>query len=280
MANFLIDKEGTGTQTLSGDVTINSVNGGVFVTEGTLVLSGSNILPVANVISGARLRLESDQAAGGNEIKVSALGSSSPTVSFGNGVTNSTPIVVGGPFSSGHVQLEVLDGETAEHSGAINEQFGGGSVVKTGTGRLILSGNSTYTDLTTVAEGTLLVSGSIAASSGVIVQSGAVLGGTGTVAGTVVEAGATLSPGMGGVGTLNVAGDIIFEDGSAFEVGVDPAATSSERVLVTGNATLNGGTVVHGARRQLSALLHLYNPDDERPSVRRVRGRDVGLRVP
>ena len=42
----------------------------------------------------------------------------------------------------------------------------GGSLIKTGTGTLTLSGTNTYTGATTVNAGTLRVDGSIAASSG------------------------------------------------------------------------------------------------------------------
>ena len=71
----------------------------------------------------------------------------------------------------------------------------GGSLVKTGSGTLTLSGTNTYTGTTTVNAGSLLVDGSIASSSLTTVNSGAALHGSGTVGSTIVNAGGFLVPG-------------------------------------------------------------------------------------
>ena len=85
----------------------------------------------------------------------------------------------------------------------------GGSLVKAGTGTLILSGDNTYTGATILDGGLLSVDGSIA-NSAVTVDDGATLGGAGRVGGTTVNDGGTLAPGSS-VGTLSVAGDLQFE---------------------------------------------------------------------
>ena len=114
--------------------------------------------------------------------------------------------------------------------------IGGGSIVKDGTGTLLLTGNNTYAGGTTINAGTLAVNGSL--TSGVNVLGGGTLGGTGTIGGNVTVNGA-ISPGNS-VGTINIAGNYIQNPGSTYQVEV---ATQSDRINVTGNATINGGTV-------------------------------------
>lgn len=71
------------------------------------------------------------------------------------------------------------------------------------------------------------------------VWTGGRLGGAGTVGSTVVSG--TIAPGNS-IGTLNVAGNITFNPGSTYEVDID-AAGASDRIVATGTATINGGSV-------------------------------------
>src|SRR5699024_3865612 len=124
---------------------------------------------------------------------------------------------------------------------------GTGNLNQVGPGTLTLTGTNTYTGRTTVENGTLLINGA-SIHSAHTVNSGATLGGTGTVGDTTVNNGATLAPGdrvNGTLGTLTVDGDLVFETGSRFEVEVNPQGSESDRVAVTGNATLHGGSVAH-----------------------------------
>ena len=90
-------------------------------------------------------------------------------------------------------------------AGTIKNTSGTLSLVKTGSGALLLSGNNTYAGGTTVAAGGLLLGGgSLSGSSAVSVSAAATFGGRGT-AGTVgVAPGGIVQGGYNGAGTLNL----------------------------------------------------------------------------
>jgi fibronectin-binding autotransporter adhesin len=73
---------------------------------------------------------------------------------------------------------------------------GPGQVFQIGSGKTILTGNSTYSGPTFVNNGTLSVNGSI--TSSVFVNFGGTLGGNGVVGPSAILAGGTLSPGNSG----------------------------------------------------------------------------------
>ena len=88
-----------------------------------------------------------------------------------------------GIFSLGGNQLTGFNNLSTSVSGTIT---GDGSVIKTGSGTLTLSGINSYTGPTIVNAGALIVDGWIAPSSLTTVQAGALLTGTGTVGATTI----------------------------------------------------------------------------------------------
>lgn len=132
---------------------------------------------------------------------------------------------------------------------SINTTFNGnitgeGELGKTGSGTLILNGFNDFSGPTDIGGGTLIVgdanSPGAAITGDVFVGPDGTLGGHGSVGNTVVSG--TLSPGAS-IGTLTVTGDATFNPGSSFAVEVDGQG-NSDLLIVTGTATVDGGTVV------------------------------------
>jgi autotransporter-associated beta strand protein len=119
-----------------------------------------------------------------------------------------------------------------------------GTLIKTGSGTMVLSGANLYQGGTTVSEGTLLVnntSGSGTGTGGVTVQTGGTLGGNGTISNTVtVQSGGILSPGAS-IGKLTVEG-LTLGGTTRMELNKSNSLTNDS---VVSNGALNyGGTLV------------------------------------
>ncbi|QET03918.1 autotransporter domain-containing protein (plasmid) [Cupriavidus pauculus] len=142
-------------------------------------------------------------------------------------------LTVGGNNTSTTVSGTIEDGGAGGGTG--------GGLIKIGTGTLTLSGTNTYTGATQVSAGTLAVNGSVPGA--VTVNNGATLSGAGSVGSTLIASGGTRAPGNS-IGTLTVNGDLMLASGSTYRVEADPASSASNRVAVSGTATL-GGAVVH-----------------------------------
>lgn len=125
----------------------------------------------------------------------------------------------------------------ARDSAAANRVYEG-SLIKSGAGRLMLTGDNTYRGPTTVNGGLLAVNGSL--TSAVTVNDSGTLGGNGRIAALTANAGGTVAPGNS-IGTLQVSGDVMFAPGSTYAVELSP--TSSDQIIAGGTATISGATV-------------------------------------
>src|SRR6266481_1315588 len=211
-----------------------------------------------------------DSATGGDARFITNAGGAFDITSLSSGGMTAGSIEGAGTFSLGPNQLTVGSNNlSTEVSGVVSGS--GGSLVKVGTGTLILSGTNTYTGATVVAGGTLFLTGDISPSSGVAVGPNATLAGTGTAPGVLVGGG-TLAPGLPiGIGTLNVAGNLAFTSAATYLVGIN--AITASQTNVTGIAALNGATVQviddrNITKRQVYTLLTAtggingtFNPD-------------------
>ena len=124
----------------------------------------------------------------------------------------------------------------------------GGSLTKTGKGKLTLSKASTYTGGTTVSKGTLLVTnktGSATGTGAVSVMAGT-LGGTGKITGAVTIASGTtpaiVAPGNGSKpGTLTTLSTIAFNAHATYKIDLNSTTVTADKVAA------NGVTIVSGA---------------------------------
>ncbi|WP_417020906.1 autotransporter domain-containing protein [Candidatus Phyllobacterium onerii] len=179
------------------------------------------------------------------------------TLTLGSGGTVASPIIsiASEPGSSG--TLNVLGGTLQTDSIAfgpgsgtfnldpatdynLTARMSGPGAFNVLSGNVIQTGDSSgFTGNTNLARGNLIVNGTL---GGIIsVEKTGLLGGTGTVGSTSINDGGLLAPGNS-MGTLHVNGNLSFNQGSTYQVEVDPAG-NSDRTLVSGNATLGGAQV-------------------------------------
>ncbi|MER9330971.1 autotransporter outer membrane beta-barrel domain-containing protein [Mesorhizobium sp. M0488] len=203
---------------------------------GTLVLGGTNSYTGGTAINSGTLQVSSD----GN------LGAAAGAFSFDGGTLRNTA-----SFSSARGVTLNAGGGTFETNAdlTLSGLIGGaGALTKTGNSALILTGANAYSGNTTVSAGSLIVDGNQTAATGLTsIASSATLGGTGTIGGNVTIAdGATLSPGGagGGVGTLNILGDLSLSGGSTMYYSFGQANVAggalNDLTTVGGNLVLDG----------------------------------------
>jgi len=141
----------------------------------------------------------------------------------------------------------------------------GGSLIKTGKGKLTLRKASTYTGGTTIKRGTLLIrntSGSGTGPGTVQVEAGT-LGGAGKIAGAVTIGtksgpGAVLAPGRNAVSprTLTIESSLTFNSDATYNLGLNSISSKADQVVASGVTIsdalfsafdLGGGVLSQGA---------------------------------
>ncbi|EBI9519535.1 fibronectin-binding autotransporter adhesin ShdA [Salmonella enterica] len=242
-------KTGTGELTLSGD---NTYSGGTTITGGTLTADhadslGTGAIANSGVLQVGEGELENTLSGSGSLVKT---GTGELTLSGDNTYSGGTTIS-GGTLTVDHA--DSLGSGDIANSGVLqigegelkNTLSGSGSLVKTGTGELTLSGdNNTYSGDTTIADGTLIAANVNALGSGNIDNSGMLMldaNGAFELANVTTHSGATTALAAGS--TLD-AGQLIQENGSTLSI--DLGAATDDAMITADSVTLGGSLNVTG----------------------------------
>ncbi|MGS1010052.1 autotransporter-associated beta strand repeat-containing protein [Achromobacter anxifer] len=250
-------QQGAGTTTLTGT---NNYAGGTTISAGKLIASAASLGSGA-ITNNAALELNqaSDatlaQAIGGTG-SLTKTGAGSLTLAGANTYTGTTAINAGKLVASvanlgsgaitNNATLELNQASDATLAQAIG---GNGSLIKTGSGRLTLTGDSSaFAGSTQLNAGTLALNAGAALGGKLTVASGASLSGSGAIGSTTLASGSVIAPGSTdpsghAYGTLTVNGDLTFQAGSSYQIHADPASNASDRIAVTGTASLAGGVL-------------------------------------
>lgn len=122
----------------------------------------------------------------------------------------------------------------------LSNSLTGSGTMAFASGTTYLTGDSSGFTGTADVSGTGMLSVNGTLGGTVDVSDGGTLKGSGTVGAIDAASGGTVAPGNS-IGTLNVSGNVSFASGSTYEV--EANATSSDKIIATGAATLTGGTV-------------------------------------
>ena len=251
--------QGGGTLTLTGS---NSYTGGTSLLAGALI--GNTASLQGNILNNGAVTFDqtgSGTYAGGmsGSGSLTVQGGGTLTLTGSNSYTGGTSLLAGALIgNSASLQGDILNNGAVIFNQTGSGTYAGnmsgiGSLTVQGGGTLTVTGANTYTGATTVNGGMLVVNGSL--TSTVTLSNGGTLGGSGNIGTLVVSSGGLLAPGNS-IGTLNVNGNLV-QNGGSFVVEAN-AQGQSDRVNVSGTATLTGGTVVVQAQSGTYATSTTY----------------------
>ncbi|WP_220731182.1 fibronectin-binding autotransporter adhesin ShdA [Salmonella enterica] len=245
-----LTKQGDGTLILSNtgnDYGDTEIDGGILAAKDAAALgTGDVTIAESATLALSQGTLDNNVTGEGQIVKS---GSDELIVTGDNTYSGGTTIS-GGTLTADHADslgtgavansgvLQVGEGELE------NTLSGSGSLVKTGTGELTLSGDNSYSGDTTIADGTLIAANVNALGSGNIDNSGTLMldaNGAFELANITTHTGATTALAAGS--TLD-AGQLTQEDGSTLSI--DLGAATDDAVITADSVTLGGTLNVTG----------------------------------
>ncbi|EBL5598726.1 fibronectin-binding autotransporter adhesin ShdA [Salmonella enterica subsp. enterica serovar Newport] len=244
-----IVKSGSDDLIVTGD---NNYSGGTTITGGTLTADHADSLGSGDIDNSGVLKvgegdLENTLSGSGSLVKT---GTGELTLSGDNTYSGGTTIT-GGTLTADHA--DSLGSGDIDNSGVLkvgegelkNTLSGSGSLVKTGTGELTLSGdNKTYSGDTTIADGTLIAANVNALGSGNIDNSGTLMldaNGAFELANVTTHSGATTAL---AAGSTLYASQLTQENGSTLSI--DLGAATDDAMITADSVTLGGTLNVTG----------------------------------
>ncbi|RIP48672.1 fibronectin-binding autotransporter adhesin ShdA [Salmonella enterica] len=237
-----IVKSGSDELIVTGD---NNYSGGTTISGGTLTADhadslGSGDIDNSGVLKVGEGELENILSGSGSLVKT---GTGELTLSGDNSYSGGTTIT-GGTLTADHA--DSLGSGHIENSGVLkvgegdleNTLSGSGSLVKTGTGELTLSGGNDYSGGTTIIGGTLTADHADSLGSGDIDNSGVLQVGEGELKNTLFGSGSLVKT---GTGELTLSGDNTYSGGTTISGGTLIAANVN--ALGSGDID-NSGTLI------------------------------------
>jgi autotransporter-associated beta strand protein len=247
--SYVLNGTGTVSAILGGTATLTKTN------AGTVTLSKANTYTGLTTVSNGTLALGIENALGSGAVTVSGgildVSDFNPTVgavTVASGSITGTGILTGAGYA--------LTG-----TGTISAILGGsGSLTKTNTGTVILSGSNTYSGVTTISGGTLAISaidnlGAASALAANLVFNGGTLQYTG--AGTSTDRNFTLTAATTGTidvttGNLTISGASAATNGALTKTGAGTLTLAGANTH-TGLTTVSGGMLAYGIDNALGS---------------------------
>ncbi|MCQ3656063.1 autotransporter outer membrane beta-barrel domain-containing protein [Salmonella enterica subsp. enterica serovar Indiana] len=245
-----LTKEGDGTLILS-----NTANdyGNTNINGGTLIANDAAALGSGDVAIAENAKLELSQGTLDNNVtgegQIVKSGSDELIVTGDNNYSGGTTIT-GGTLTADHA--DSLGSGDIDNSGVLqvgegeleNTLSGSGSLVKTGTGELTLSGDNSYSGGTTISDGTLIAANVNALGGGNIDNSGTLMldaEGEFNLANVTTQSGATTELSKGT--TLNV--DSLTQQADS-TLNIDLSKTNGESAITADSVSLAGALNITG----------------------------------
>ncbi|EAS2031695.1 fibronectin-binding autotransporter adhesin ShdA [Salmonella enterica] len=243
-----IVKSGSDELIVTGD---NTYSGGTTISDGTLIADHADSLGTGAVANSGVLQvgegeLENTFSGSGSLMKT---GTGELTLSGDNSYSGGTTIT-DGTLTADHA--DSLGSGDIDNSGVLqvgegeleNTLSGSGSLVKTGTGELTLSGDNSYSGATTITDGTLIAANVNALGSGNIDNSGTLMldaEGEFNLANVTTQSGATTELARGT--TLNV--DSLTQQADS-TLNIDLSKANGESAITADSVTLGGTLNISG----------------------------------
>ncbi len=237
-----IVKSGSDELIVTGD---NNYSGGTTITGGTLTADhadslGTGAIANSGVLQVGEGELENTLSGAGSLVKT---GTGELTLSGDNSYSGTTTIT-GGTLTADHA--DSLGTGTIANNGVLqvgegeleNTLSGSGSLVKTGTGELTLSGDNNYSGGTTIDDGTLIADNADSLGTGAIANNGVLQVGEGELKNTLSGTGSLVKI---GTGELTLSGDNTYSGGTTIDDGVLIAANVN---ALSGGDVDNSGTLM------------------------------------